>query len=278
MSSTMTETHCLAPTGIKKSKNVRWRQPAVCALSFKGARRLDNSGVYARVSKRWSKHVSMAGATRPLIATPSSVGVLRDELERAAEAARVYVDRPKECAYQPVASATSEPVAVVGKPVSLLEMSHIANTEGAGNGQNGQDWFAEGEVTPIFSWCCGYNALLPSVATTCSTGVLCANCFTGACIRGEEGCVCFHHKDWLTLTGCTLYKSACNLLCCASVCAFPCQKDIPCRLTICYWTLCGKGGCGCCKKADFGKALMGTRGSRSTKKSSVMPTGMSMER
>ena len=262
---------------IKKSKNVRWRQPAVFAFSSKAARCLDNSGVYARVSKRWIKHVSMAGATRPLIATPSSVGVLRDELERAAEAARVYVDPPKECAYQPVASATSEPVAVAGKPVSLLEMSHIANTEGAGNGQNGQDWFAEGEVTPIFSWCCGYNALLPSVATTCSTGVLCANCFTGACIRGEEGRV-LPPQGLADVDGVYAVQERVQPAVLRKRLCVPLPKDIPCRLTICYWTLCGKGGCGCCKKADFGKALMGTRGSRSTKKSSAMPTGMSMER
>ena len=35
-------------------------------------------------------------------------------------------------------------------------------------------------------------------------------------------------------------------------------------------TLCGSGGCGCCKKADFGKALMGKTG--------APPTALAMER
>ena len=78
------------------------------------------------------------------------------------------------------------------------------------------------------------------------------------------------HKDWLTCTGITCCKIGGNFFCLASVCAFPCQKDIPCRLTICWCTLCGSGGCGCCKKADFGKALMGKTG--------APPTSLAMER
>ena len=77
-------------------------------------------------------------------------------------------------------------------------------------------------------------------------------------------------KDWLTCTGITCCKIGGNFCCFASICAFPCQKDIPCRLTICCCTLCGSGGCGCCKKADFGKALMGKTG--------APPTALAMER
>ena len=34
------------------------------------------------------------------------------------------------------------------------------------------DWLAEGEVTPICAWCCGYSACIPSVATTCTSAFL----------------------------------------------------------------------------------------------------------
>jgi hypothetical protein len=123
------------------------------------------------------------------------------------------------------------------------------------------------QVTPMFSWCCGYCALTPSVASVASCTVLCCNCLCGCCREASEGCICGEIKNLVTCSGCALCMCSGGLCCFQGACAIPCQRDIPCRLTILYCTL--GPGCGCCKGVNHAAVVSGIGRGRSGAPSTV---------
>lgn len=110
-------------------------------------------------------------------------------------------------------------------------------------------------VSPCCACCCAYSALTAGVSSVCSQTACCCNCMIGCCRAGDEGCILTELKNWISCTGCTICKCAGTFCCFAGASAFPCQKDIPCRLTICWLTI--GPGCGCCVQTDHKAALAG---------------------
>ena len=90
-------------------------------------------------------------------------------------------------------------------------------------------------------------------------------------MEGKEGCVCWQQKVHCTLTGLTCCKCAGSFCCEAYACAFPCQKDIPCRCTICCCTVLGVDGVGCFKIVNHRKALDGGAGGFGAQMGGGMP-------
>jgi len=111
------------------------------------------------------------------------------------------------------------------------------------------------KVEPILHICCCYCAITPSVQITCSCAITCMNCLCSCCREGAEGCICCESKTWQTCTGMTCVKCVLQLCCVACASAVPCQKNIPCRITIFYCTIFPT--CGCCKSVDHGAAIHG---------------------
>jgi len=118
------------------------------------------------------------------------------------------------------------------------------------------------EVHPICEWFCGYAALTPSISLGETWQVLCLNCLCQCCQEADEGCILDQHKCWVNCTGCTLCKLGCDCLCLKIVCALPCHKDIPWRITVLYVTVCAAEcpPCGCCKTVNHAKVMGGVHG------------------
>ena len=117
-------------------------------------------------------------------------------------------------------------------------------------------------VHPCGECCCGYCALTPSLACSTICQCFCCNCLEACCQEADEGCILQQSKCWLNCSGCTVCKIGCGLCCYIQVCAVPCHKDIPCRITICYITLCPP--CGCCKTVNHANVMSGVHGAPET--------------
>jgi hypothetical protein len=144
------------------------------------------------------------------------------------------------------------PAANLGAPPQTTVSHQTVNVNVSG-GKGGGSIMEE--VHPVLHVCCCYCAITPSVQMTTSSQCCCCNTLTGCCREAAEGCICWEFKEWCTCTGCTCCKCVCTCCCCAWAGAFPCQKNIPCRLTVLYLTCCPP--CGCCEKVDHGAALHG---------------------
>ena len=117
-------------------------------------------------------------------------------------------------------------------------------------------------IHPCVECCCGYCALTPSLACSTICQCFCCNCLEACCQEADEGCILQQSKCWLNCSGCTFCKCGCGLCCCIEACALPCHKDIPCRITICYLTLCPP--CGCCKTVNHANVMSGVHGAPET--------------
>jgi hypothetical protein len=145
--------------------------------------------------------------------------------------------------------ATQQPVALVPVPQVVVNMNAADHTS------------VMDQVTPLFAWCCGYCALTPSLASMCSSTCCCIQCMNGCCREASEGCVFGECKLLCTCTGCTLCMLAGGCCCFQGACAFPCQKDIPCRLTVLCCTLGPE--CGACKTVNHAAVVTGIGRGRS---------------
>lgn len=162
-------------------------------------------------------------------------------------------------AVQPVAPQQAGPTTVVVQNNTVVNHNEVNITH---NHNHKDTTSIMSTVHPIFETGCAYCALTPSVACSWTWQICCCNCTEACCKEAQEGCIINNTKCWINCTGCTLCKWGYDCCCLVGVCALPCHKDIPCRLTICYFTICSLGcpPCGCCKTVNHAKVMSGVHG------------------
>ena len=170
--------------------------------------------------------------------------------ERAALAAKGSQDMPVYGHELTARPGSAAPPINITKVNNINNVTHNVNVT-VNNGHERDDFDS---ATPCLASPCCYWALVAGCGSSSSCALLCQNCTCGCCLCRSEGCVCCHSKSWSTCKGCTCIKFGGECCCSACACAVPCHKDIPCRCTTCYWTICP---CGCCKTVNHAKVVSG---------------------
>ena len=166
---------------------------------------------------------------------------------------------------QPLAPQQAGPTTVVVQNIQHNEVANHneVNITNITNITNKKDTTSVmSNVTPVFECCCAYCALTPSIACGWTCQFLCCIWTDACCKEAQEGCLINMTKCWINCTGCTFCKYGNDCCCLVGVCAVPCHKDIPCRITFCYLTICPP--CGCCKKVNHAKVMTGVHGAPAT--------------
>lgn len=196
----------------------------------------DNSSVQQNLSRHGIKFSSSPVQSRQTIGTPD---------------VDVEIGPPP-----PIGPDTAAHIALAAQRSQSVQPTQLVPSAGITNQKDTTSIMSE--VHPVCESCCYYVALTPSIGCSFTCQTLCFNWTQGCCKEAQEGCIINLTKCWINCTGCTLCKLGFDCCCCVGACALPCHKDIPCRITICYITVCPP--CGFCKTVNHAKVMTGVHG------------------